>query len=71
MELLLVLVGLVALDWAAWRWGADSRGTAKGHFGAGGLLPQWPDSEPGDPPAPRDDRRGRLQPSAHVSAAPA
>ncbi len=50
MELLIVLALLVLLDVAALRWGADSRSTASGHLGAGGLLPQA-DTGPGGKPA--------------------
>lgn len=39
MELIVAVTLLVLLDLAALRWGCESRETARGHFGAGGLLP--------------------------------
>ena len=39
MELIVGVALLVVLDLAALRWGRDSRETARGHFGAGGILP--------------------------------
>jgi len=39
VELIVAVVLLVVLDLAALRWGRDSRETARGHFGAGGIVP--------------------------------
>lgn len=73
MELLVVALALALFEFAAWRWGADSRSVEKGRLGAGGLLPQ-----DGDAPAgsggdqwPGGGYRSRLQAPTHRVTAPA
>ena len=39
MELIVLLMALVLFDLAALRWGRDSRDTARGILGAGGIVP--------------------------------
>ena len=73
MELLVVTLALALFEFAAWRWGADSRSFEKGRLGAGGLLPQDADALAG---ASGDGQSGggyrsRLQAPAHRAATPA
>lgn len=73
MELLVVALALALFEFAAWRWGVDSRSERKGSMGAGGLLPQDGDGgrrERGDGGS-GGGYRGRLQAPAARAAAPA
>lgn len=54
MELLVVVGVLLLFDLAALRWGRDSRGTARGDAGTGGILPQ---AEPDHATSPRVQAR--------------
>ncbi len=75
MELLVVALALALFEFAAWRWGVDSRSERRGSMGAGGLLSQDGDAggrERGDGySSGRGGHRSRLQAPATRAAAPA